>query len=207
MSKKNRSAKTTTKAPKTAKAKPETEQPQEPTLEAPAEAMPAPEVLAEEAPAQESPVETGGVTETALDATATSEEPVETSAPSETQAEALPPEAPSEAPLDAAPDANSAAKPTTETATAKRSRKPNETKPKKVSALDAAAQVLAAKGAPMTAPELIAAMAEQGLWTSPGGKTPAATLYAAMLREITTKGTESRFTRPERGKFARRVEA
>lgn len=75
-------------------------------------------------------------------------------------------------------------------------------KPKKVSALDAAAQVLKAKGAPMTASELIAAMAEKKLWTSPGGKTPAATLYSAMLREITTKGKESRFSRPEKGKFA-----
>ena len=63
------------------------------------------------------------------------------------------------------------------------------------------------RGEPMTAPDLIKAMAEQGLWTSPGGKTPAATLYAAMLREITTKGAESRFTRPERGKFARRANA
>src|SRR5262245_61325174 len=79
--------------------------------------------------------------------------------------------------------------------------KPN--KPKKLSALDAAAQVLATKGEPMTAPELIAATAEQKLWTSPNGKTPAATLYAAILREITTKGKESRFSRPEPGKFAR----
>jgi hypothetical protein len=45
-------------------------------------------------------------------------------------------------------------------------------------------------------------MAEQKLWESPDGKTPAATLYAAMLREITTKGKESRFSRPEKGKFA-----
>lgn len=75
-------------------------------------------------------------------------------------------------------------------------------KPKKVSAVDAAHQVLAAKGEPMTAPELIAAMAEQGLWASPNGKTPAATLYAAMLREITAKGKESRFSRPAKGKFA-----
>jgi hypothetical protein len=76
-------------------------------------------------------------------------------------------------------------------------------RPKKPSALDAAAQVLADRGEPMTAPALIAAMAEQKLWTSPNGKTPAATLYAAILREITTKGKESRFSRPEPGKFAR----
>ena len=87
-------------------------------------------------------------------------------------------------------------------AAAKKSAKAKATKPKKVSALDAAAQVLEAKGDSMTAPELIAAMAEQKLWSSPNGKTPAATLYAAMLREITTKGKESRFARPERGKFS-----
>ena len=85
----------------------------------------------------------------------------------------------------------------------KKKGKAKANKPTRLSALDAAAQVLAARGEPMTAPELIAAMAEQKLWTSPNGKTPAATLYAAILREITTKGKESRFSRPEPGKFAR----
>ncbi len=58
-----------------------------------------------------------------------------------------------------------------------------EPKPKRVSALDAAAQVLAKAEKPMRAQELIAAMTEQGLWSSPAGKTPHATLYtaAAML--------------------------
>jgi hypothetical protein len=78
------------------------------------------------------------------------------------------------------------------------------TAPKKVSALDAAHRVLAAAGAPMTAKELIAAMAAQGLWNSPKGKTPANTLYAAVMREINTKGDESRFSRPEPGKFTSR---
>ena len=48
--------------------------------------------------------------------------------------------------------------------------------PKRVSALDAAAQVLAQAERPMRAQELIAAMAQQGLWSSPAGKTPHATL-------------------------------
>ena len=52
--------------------------------------------------------------------------------------------------------------------------------PKRVRALDAAAQVLAKAGKPMRAQELITAMAEQGLWKSPGGATPHSTLYAAM---------------------------
>lgn len=47
-------------------------------------------------------------------------------------------------------------------------------------------------------------MFRQGLWTSPGGKTPHATLYSAILREITAKGDESRFMKTERGKFAAR---
>ncbi len=75
-------------------------------------------------------------------------------------------------------------------------------KPKRVSAIDAAAQVLKATGKPMRAQELITAMAEQKLWTSPGGKTPHATLYAAIIREINTKGTAARFTKVERGQFA-----
>jgi hypothetical protein len=74
---------------------------------------------------------------------------------------------------------------------------------KQGSALDAAAQVLAETGQPMNCPDLIKAMAAKGYWTSPHGKTPHATLYAAILREITTKGKEARFTKTERGKFAR----
>ncbi len=77
-----------------------------------------------------------------------------------------------------------------------------EKKPKRVSALDAAAQVLAKADKPMRAQELIAAMAEQGLWKSPGGQTPHATLYAAMHREITVKGKDARFKKTDRGQFA-----
>ena len=76
-----------------------------------------------------------------------------------------------------------------------------EPKPKRVSALDAAAQVLAASAVPMRAKEMIAAMEAKGLWTSPGGKTPEATLYAAIIREIAAKGTAARFKKHERGVF------
>ena len=72
---------------------------------------------------------------------------------------------------------------------------------KKLSAIDAAAQVLAEAGTAMNCQELIKAMAEQGLWTSPGGKTPAATLYSSILRELQTKGNQARFKKTERGKF------
>jgi hypothetical protein len=75
-------------------------------------------------------------------------------------------------------------------------------KPNKLSAIDAAAKVLADAGQPMNCQEMIDAMAAKGYWASPGGKTPAATLYSAILREIGKKGKESRFTKTERGKFA-----
>ena len=76
-------------------------------------------------------------------------------------------------------------------------------KSKRTSALDAAAKVLAEAGEPLNTKQMIEAMAEKGYWTSPGGKTPHATLYSAILREINAKGSESRFVKSERGKFAR----
>ena len=72
----------------------------------------------------------------------------------------------------------------------------------KLSALDAAAKVLATAKEPMNAKELIEAMAARKLWTSPGGKTPHATLYAAITREIAKKGKDARFKKTGRGKFA-----
>jgi hypothetical protein len=49
---------------------------------------------------------------------------------------------------------------------------------------------------------MIEQMAAKGLWTSPGGATPHATLYSAILREIQVKGNEARFKKTERGHFA-----
>ncbi|MBI3866804.1 MAG: winged helix-turn-helix domain-containing protein [Planctomycetia bacterium] len=71
----------------------------------------------------------------------------------------------------------------------------------KLSCLDAAAKVLAEAKEPMTTKALIEAMAAKKLWTSPGGKTPAATLYSAILREL-GKGKESRFKKTDKGLFA-----
>ena len=75
-------------------------------------------------------------------------------------------------------------------------------KPRRTSALDAAAKVLASAKEPMRAKDLIEQMAAKGLWTSPGGKTPEATLYAAIIREIGKKGPQARFRKTERGLFA-----
>jgi short subunit dehydrogenase-like uncharacterized protein len=72
---------------------------------------------------------------------------------------------------------------------------------KKMSCLDAAAKVLSETGQAMNCQELIKTMADKGYWTSPGGKTPAATLYSGILRELQTKGNEARFKKTERGKF------
>ena len=72
----------------------------------------------------------------------------------------------------------------------------------KLSAIAAAARVLTETGREMTCPELIEAMAAKRYWTSPGGKTPASTLYASIYQEIWSKGKDSRFRKTERGKFA-----
>lgn len=87
-------------------------------------------------------------------------------------------------------------------ATRKEAPKAEPKKARKMGALDAAAIVLADAGKPMRSKDLIAEMAKRGLWTSPGGKTPEATLYAAILREIGAKGTAARFTRAGKGEFA-----
>ena len=82
-----------------------------------------------------------------------------------------------------------------------KAKKANEPKPKKTSALDAAARVLEEAGQPMTCPEMIEAMTAKKYWASPKGLTPAATLYSAILREINAKGKDARFVKTERGKF------
>jgi HB1, ASXL, restriction endonuclease HTH domain len=71
----------------------------------------------------------------------------------------------------------------------------------KLSALDAAAKVLGESGQAMNCQQLIAAMAAQGYWSSPKGRTPASTLYSALLREIQTQGANARFLKTQRGKF------
>jgi hypothetical protein len=76
-------------------------------------------------------------------------------------------------------------------------------KAKKLSALDAAAKVLGEAGQAMTCQEMITQMAAKGYWNSPKGRTPAATLFSTVLREIVAKGELARFVKAERGKFAR----
>jgi len=75
-----------------------------------------------------------------------------------------------------------------------------EKSPKPLSCLDAAAQVLKAKGEPMRCKEMIEAIFAQKLWHT-DAPTPAATLYSAILREMKTKGKDARFKKTERGHF------
>lgn len=72
--------------------------------------------------------------------------------------------------------------------------------PKKVSGLDAAHQVLTDSGQPMRCKDMVDKMIGDGLWKTVG-KTPAATIYAAILREIQTKGEQARFKKTDRGLF------
>jgi len=92
--------------------------------------------------------------------------------------------------------------PAVDAKTAKPAKAKKEPKAKRVGALDAAAQVLAGTKDAMNCKDLIDAMGKKGLWTSPGGKTPHATLYSAIIREIALKGKESRFVKKDRGMFA-----
>jgi HB1, ASXL, restriction endonuclease HTH domain len=85
---------------------------------------------------------------------------------------------------------------------AKSAKVKSDAKPMKLSALDAAAKVLAETKEPMSTREMIEAMTAKGLWTSPGGATPWATLYSALSREINAKGKGARFKKVERGQFA-----
>jgi hypothetical protein len=70
---------------------------------------------------------------------------------------------------------------------------------KPLSMLGAAVKVFSGKE--LSCKEAIELMAKRKLWTSPGGKTPHATLAAAIIREIAVKGKESRFRKVRPGRF------
>jgi hypothetical protein len=73
-------------------------------------------------------------------------------------------------------------------------------KPSKQGGLTVAAQILQEAGQPLNCQEIVKQMLEKGMWKT-GGKTPAATIYSAIIREIKDKGPESRFIKTEKGKF------
>ena len=71
---------------------------------------------------------------------------------------------------------------------------------KRPGGLDAAAKVMAEVGKPMSCKAIVERMLSQGLWQTKG-KTPAATIYAAIIRHIAAKGQASRFRKVGRGQF------
>jgi hypothetical protein len=77
-----------------------------------------------------------------------------------------------------------------------------KTETKKLSQMAAAERILASAKEPMNCKELVEAMAKKKLWSSPNGKTPEATLYAALLRHIRNKGREAKFKKVGPGQFA-----
>lgn len=91
-------------------------------------------------------------------------------------------------------------KKTTKTAktTSKKAATP-KAKARKMSGLDTAAKVLAEAGVPMNAKAICEAVLKAGWQTK--GKTPHATLYAAVVREIEAKGDKARFRKTGRGMF------
>lgn len=72
----------------------------------------------------------------------------------------------------------------------------------KLSQMAAAERVLAEAGEPMNCKAMVEVMGAKGYWTSPGGATPAATLYASLLRHIRQHGKDARFKKTDRGQFA-----
>jgi hypothetical protein len=160
------------------------------TAEATAPVTPEPAAMAEEPPASEAAAESAP---TGTDEMATANAALEPASPPD--AVAAEPTA-----TEQSPEAKPAKK--------ARTRKPQpEAGEKKSSALDAAAKVLAEERRPMNTKELIGAMAVRGYWSSPGGKTPHATLYSAILREMETKGDAARFVKVGKGQFAFRRQA
>lgn len=83
---------------------------------------------------------------------------------------------------------------------APKTKKPKSNRP--MSALDAAARVLSDAGEPMKVKDIVIVAEKKGVWKSKAGKTPEATVYAAMIREILQKGAGSRFVKKGRGLFA-----
>jgi len=87
----------------------------------------------------------------------------------------------------------------------RQAKKAKAAKPKgkrKPGALECAVEVLkTAGGGPLGCKEMVERMLAKGLWQTKG-KTPEATLYAAIIREIAAKGKDSRFRKEGRGQFA-----
>jgi hypothetical protein len=96
--------------------------------------------------------------------------------------------------------ATTEAKPAKAATRAKDAKRGSDKARKHVGILDAAAHILAETGGTMSCKAIVNIAIESGVWKT-SGKTPAATLYAAMTREITKKGKDARFRKVDRGLF------
>ena len=72
---------------------------------------------------------------------------------------------------------------------------------RKTSLLDHAVEILKKAKEPMTCKEITEQVMKSTDWTT-NGKTPHATLYSAVIREIAEKKAESRFKKMDRGMFS-----
>lgn len=72
---------------------------------------------------------------------------------------------------------------------------------KQISGLDAAARVLKESGKPMKVKAIVETMLAKRYWRT-NGKTPWATIYSSITREIAAKGGNARFKKTDRGLFA-----
>jgi hypothetical protein len=77
---------------------------------------------------------------------------------------------------------------------------PADNPDKKLTMLDAAAEILKGVSHPMSAKELIVAMEDSGIWKSPAGKTPWNSLVAAISRD--GQKANPRFQKTGKGLFA-----
>lgn len=93
---------------------------------------------------------------------------------------------------------NPTKKPATKKASQPKTKAPKADK--QMGGLDAAVKVLGEAKEPMNAKAMVDTMLAKGYWQT-GGKTPHATIYAAIIREIAAKGKDARFKKTARGMF------
>ncbi|MDA3960246.1 MAG: winged helix-turn-helix domain-containing protein [Planctomycetota bacterium] len=82
-----------------------------------------------------------------------------------------------------------------------RSAKPKAKPKPSLTLLDATIQLLEEATEPLSCAQITEAIIAKGWWQTQG-RTPAATLYAAIIREIRNKGDRARFMKTGRGRFA-----
>lgn len=94
-----------------------------------------------------------------------------------------------------APEASTAAKP----AKKKTTKTTADARGKKMSLINAAIEVLGKAKEPMNCKEMVQAVFDDKLWAPGTGRTPHATLYSAILRDL--KSDTPRFEKVDRGQF------